>query len=492
MKSNDFINLIKDFITEDISFPCEETLTRITADSREVEKGTVFFCLKGINSDGHKYIDMALEKGAAIVIGERDIERVNYLRVESVRKVLELVSPVFYDFPDNKMKMIGITGTNGKTSTALIIENTIKSKYNCGVIGTLGYKYSGLVFDAPNTTPQNWKWYSLLNEMVKSGVNIVVSEVSSHSLEEKRIENTLFDVAVFTNLTRDHLDFHKTVEKYYQAKKKLFSEHLKETGTIIINYDDFYGKRLYNELCTTKKIIRISMIEQKAEIFIEVVETGVNGSSININYEGRSRLIKIPLTGRHNIYNTVSAFAVSSIIAGVEYSFSAIEKRIVVPGRLEQVGTEPIFIDYAHTPDALENVLNTIRELNTFRKIITVFGAGGDRDRGKRPLMGSVASKLSDIVILTDDNPRTEEPEIIIGEILAGCNSENSVIEIINDRTKAIRKAIDMKEADDVILIAGKGAENYQITKEGKRFFSDKEEVEKYLLELQNVHNNFI
>ncbi|HNW81278.1 MAG TPA: UDP-N-acetylmuramoyl-L-alanyl-D-glutamate--2,6-diaminopimelate ligase [bacterium] len=490
MRTNDFLKIAGPFILTAVNGDLPSDLMNITADSREVKPGTVFFCLRGHNSDGHKYISSAVEKGASIVVGEDEVDASGYLRVSSVEKFLKAVSPLFYDHPEKKMKMIAVTGTNGKTSTTYIIENILKGKFSCGVTGTLGYRYPGRVIDAANTTPQNWKWYSLLNEMQNAGVEVVISEVSSHAIEEERIETTKFDIAVFTNLTMDHLDFHKDLENYFKAKKKLFTKHLKDNGTAIINIDDEYGLRLNRELPDNIRKISISTMNVNADLYIEIKDTGIDGSSVIFKYGNARHGVHIPLAGRFNIYNTASGFIAAMIVAGSEYSLKEVSKKIIVPGRLEKVGSNPVYIDYAHTPDALENVLSTLKGLNSKGRIITVFGAGGDRDRGKRPVMGEIVSKLSDIVIITDDNPRTEDPETIINEILSGCNSGNKVIEVIHDRKTAIRRAIDVRNGLDVILIAGKGAENYQITKEGKRFFSDKEEVEKYLEELQHVHNN--
>ncbi len=490
MKTTDLIKIISSFVESDVSFADERELSRITADSREVDQNTLFFCIKGSKADGHDFAEQVIKKNAGLVVGEKDLKIERYVRVNSVKKVLKLISPLFYNYPDRRMKMVAVTGTNGKTSITFMIENMLEGIFRCGVIGTLGYRYGGQTVEAPNTTPLNWKWYSLLNEMEKVSTQVVISEVSSHAIEEERIEKTLFDVAVFTNLTRDHLDFHGDIENYFQAKKKLFTKHLKKGATAVINYDDNYGKRLYEEINDSVKCIRISMSCPDAELGVSIKKLDSSGSTVNILFKGVEKTVKIPLLGKHNIYNALCAFGVCSVLAGHEQAFEFIEKRVSVPGRLEQIGGESIFVDYAHSPDALENILKTVRELKIFRKIITVFGAGGDRDRGKRPLMGEVASRYSDIVILTDDNPRSEDPENIIRDILAGCNSFNSVIEVISDRSAAIRKAVFIKTEEDVLIVAGKGAENYQITHEGKRFFSDREEIEKYLKELHDVHNS--
>ena len=479
MKTTDFIDAISKWTLEARVSEKSCELQKITADSREVMPGSVFFCVKGLNSDGHDFIDAAFEKGAALVVGEKECRTENYIRVGSVKQVLEAVLPVFYGEPDKKMKMIGVTGTNGKTSTTFILENVLQDDMSCGVIGTLNYKYAGKLIPAQNTTPLNWKWYSLLDDMQKSGVDAVISEVSSHALQENRIEKTKFDVAIFTNLTRDHLDFHKTFENYYQAKKKLFSEHLKSGGTAVINIDDEAGKRLSEELSDVRQI-RISEKDNSAELFIKTEKISDDGSEVVFTLDGISRKVKIPLVGNFNIYNTAGAFAAASQVIGIEKAFKRIENNVSVPGRLEKVGKHAVYIDYAHTPDAMENVLVTLRKLGIYEKIIIVFGAGGDRDRGKRPIMGETACRFADKIIVTDDNPRTEDPKKIIADILAGC-PEDADVTVINDRAEAIRKAVEIKGEKDVVLIAGKGAENYQITKAGKKFFSDRLEAEKSL-----------
>lgn len=479
MKTIDFVDFISKFTLGSPVTDKDRELVKITADSREVAPGSVFFCIKGLNSDGHDFIEAAFEKGAALVIGEKERDGKNYIRVNSVKEVLKAVLPVFYDEPDKKMKMIGVTGTNGKTSTTFILENMLQDDMSCGVIGTLNYKYAGKLIPAQNTTPLNWKWYSLLDDMRKSGVEAVISEVSSHALAENRIEKTMFDAAIFTNLTRDHLDFHKTFENYYQAKKKLFSEHLKSGGTAVINIDDEAGKRLSEELSGVRQI-RISEKDKSAELFMKIDRISDCGSEVVFTFSGLSKKVKIPLVGNFNIYNTAGAFAAAALFIGAEKAFERIENNVSVPGRLEKVGKHAVYIDYAHTPDAMENVLVTLRKLGIYEKIIIVFGAGGDRDSGKRPIMGETACRFADKIIVTDDNPRTEDPEKIIADILAGC-PEDADVTVINDRAEAIRKAVEIKGKNDVVLIAGKGAENYQITKGGKKFFSDRLEAEKSL-----------
>ena len=486
MKKSEFVSKIAPFILENGLTDTEnQDLLKITADSRDVQEGSIFFCEKGSNVDGHDFISKALEKGAYIVVGEKSIDSNRYIKVSSVKKVLSFILPEFYKLPDRKMKTIGITGTNGKTSISLLVERFLKDCFSCGITGTLGYRYAGREINAANTTPVNWKWYDLLNDMTRNGVELLISEVSSHALSENRIESTAFDVAVFTNLSRDHLDFHKDIEDYYQAKKKLFTVHLKEGAVAVVNVDDNYGKRLYGEIFAKVRTIRISENDRNAEMKFRVLNSSSAGSVVLI--ENKDREVRIPLVGRFNIYNMLSAFAVAEELIGKD-AYKAVSKGIVIPGRLEKIGNSSVFVDYAHTPDALENVLRTLNEISDNR-VITVFGAGGDRDRGKRSEMGRIVTEYSRISIITDDNPRTEDPDRIVEDIFQGCNTHRSVVEIIRDRSAAIKRAIELAEKGDLVLVAGKGAENYQITGDGKRYFSDKEEIEKYIGELHNVYN---
>ena len=485
MKKSEFLRKISDFVEKGLKSDHDTELLKITADSRDVEKGTVFFCEKGINADGHDFIDIALEKGAKLIVGEKKIKNDRYVRVSSVKKTLKTILPEFYDYPDRKIKMIAVTGTNGKTSISLMLENILKDQFKCGVTGTLGYSFGKKAIPASNTTPVNWKWYDLLNEMRLSGVELLISEVSSHALSEERIEKTCFDVAVFTNLSRDHLDFHKDIEDYYLAKKKLFTEHLKEDALAVINIDDPYGKRLYSEICQSVRTCRISEVDSSAQMKFKILNSDSLGSKVLL--EAQNLVIWVPLVGKYNVYN-----ALCSVGAAWEFTKQGpgdrLLKNIVIPGRLEKIGESNIFVDYAHTPNALENVLITLNEI-TANGVITVFGAGGDRDSGKRSEMGQVVTKYSKISIITDDNPRTEDPDRIVDDILKGCNTQKSVVKVIRDRSTAIKKAIQLSEEGDLVLVAGKGAENYQITGEGKKYFSDKDEVEKYIRELRNVHN---
>jgi len=486
MKKSELLRKISNFVEKGLKSDQDTELLKITADSRDVKEGTVFFCEKGKSSDGHDFIDMALEKGAELIVGEKNIKNDRYVRVSSVKKALKTILPQFYDYPDRSMKTIAVTGTNGKTSISLMLESILREQFNCGVTGTLGYSFGNKTIPASNTTPVNWKWYDLLDEMRTTGVELLISEVSSHALSEERIEKTSFDVAIFTNLSRDHLDFHKDIEDYYLAKKKLFTEHLKEDALAVINIDDPYGKRLYSEISQSVRTCRISEFDNSAEMKFKILNSDSLGSKVLL--EAQNLVIKIPLAGKYNVYNALCSIGASWEFVEKGSVDDSLLKNIVIPGRLEKIGESNIFVDYAHTPDALENVLITLNEI-TGNGVITVFGAGGDRDSGKRSEMGRVVTKYSKISIITDDNPRTEDPDRIVEDILKGCNTQRSVVKVIRDRSTAIKKAIELSEEGDLILVAGKGAENYQITNKGKIYFSDKDEVEKYIRELHNVYN---
>ncbi len=480
MKLNKFIKLISKYIISEKVVLKDVVLTNITADSREALLGSVFFCIRGENADGHDFVDQAFKNGAFLAVGENSVDRENYIRVESALSVLKEVSAIFYDNPQNKLKMIGVTGTNGKTTITHMIESGLENRLKCGVIGTLGYKFSDKVLEARNTTPFIWKWYELLNKMVLDKFEVVVSEISSHGLEQERVAGTKFDVAVFTNLSRDHMDYHFDMESYYRAKKKLFEEHLKEEGVAVINVDDIYGERLYSELSDKANKVAVSLKKKGVDLYVDVKEQTLNGSVVIFKYKDKSLKKLIPMAGRFNVYNAACSIMACERFTGFELSVANICKKISVPGRMEEIKNESVYIDYAHTPDALENILSTIKEVAGSGRIIVVFGAGGNRDKGKRPEMGRVVCKYADIVFITDDNPRNEDPSAIVTDIKSGCSQHLCDIHVIHDRSEAIKKAIDLKRRDDVVIIAGKGAENYQITKHGKKFFSDKLEVEKY------------
>jgi UDP-N-acetylmuramoyl-L-alanyl-D-glutamate--2,6-diaminopimelate ligase len=483
----------------------EKDVAGIAYDSRKVGEGYIFVAIKGEKYDGHDYVKDARERGAAVVVAERELSDTGdcYILVEDGRKALACISNNFYERPSESLTLIGITGTNGKTTTTYILKSVLESwGRNVGLIGTIQYIIKDRVCPAPHTTPEAPEFQDLLRQMLLSGCSHVVSEVSSHALAQYRVDGTVFDTAVFTNLTRDHLDFHKTMEDYYRAKERLFSELLGRNGTAVINLDDPYGKRLEAGLRRLRPNLKILTygLEAGADIIASELRNSFEGLRFNISYLGRSYDVSSPLTGMPNTYNIISSIG-ASISLGVPWQIilDGIEKAEYVAGRFERVDAGQEFlciIDYAHTEDALERLILASRELLSSRsqlamrrqedrgfsstarslsRIITVFGCGGDRDRGKRPGMGAVATRLSDFVILTTDNPRSEDAINIIRDIEGGAVSKNYLIE--PDRKKAIVKAVGMAEMCDIVLIAGKGHEDYQEIKGVRYPFSDRDVV---------------
>jgi UDP-N-acetylmuramoyl-L-alanyl-D-glutamate--2,6-diaminopimelate ligase len=487
MKVSEFLELLFPFGILEIKSCDEREIEKITVDSREVDSKSVFFCIKGEKFDGHDFIDSASENGAVLIVGEKNIKKDNYIQVRSSLKILLDISSVFYGNPQKDLKLIGITGTNGKTTVSYLIDNGFRDNFSTAVIGTLGYKIGENNFPGVNTTPFVWKWYELLAKIRSENVGIVISEVSSHGLDQKRIEGTEFDVGVFTNLSRDHLDYHKNLEDYYQAKKKLFTVHLKKEGRAVVNIDCPYGKRLYSELPEYLEKVSVSLQDKKADLFIVIKKESSVGTEAIFYYEKDEKEILINMIGRFNVYNAGCAVMAVEKFLDFEKAAEKVCGKIVVPGRMEMVGESSVFVDYAHTPDALFNILSSVKESVGNGKIIVVFGAGGDRDRGKRAEMGRVVCQLANIAIITDDNPRTENPKEIVGEILNGFIDGKCEKRVIHDRRKAIDYAVRTMKKEDVVIIAGKGAENYQIIGNEKFRFSDKEEVEKTFRELKNV-----
>ena len=476
----------------------------ITYDSRAVKDGYLFVAIKGEKSDGHNFIEKAIQKGASAVVYEIEhptipavIERyplMSWIGVNDCRDALAAMSNTFYGKPSEKIAVIGITGTNGKTTTSFLIKSILeKWSRGVGLIGTINYMIKDKCFEAPHTTPEASDFQGLLREMVDKGCDYAVAEVSSHALAQKRTDYTQFRIAVFTNLTGDHLDFHGTMEGYFASKLRLFTELLIDGGTAVINLDDPYGKRLSELLNHVRPSIRqitFSLADKDAEVLATGIVLGFRGTSFSIRTKNPISEMKLlsPMVGRTSLYNVLSAVCASlplGVPAGV------IEKGIVavemVKGRFEHVDLGQSFlaiIDYAHTHDALEMLLETSRQLHHVclssgnerdapsGKVITVFGCGGDRDKGKRPKMGRIASELSDFVIVTSDNPRSENPATIIKDIEAGIEKDNYIV--IPDRRTAIRMAALLASPGDIVIIAGKGHEDYQEIAGVRQPFSDR------------------
>ena len=491
----------------------DRNIGSIHYDSRSVTPGGLFVAIPGHRCDGHTYIAEAIERGAVAVVTEKEWSgppSVSVAQVENARFGLAACSSVFYGEPFRELCMVGITGTNGKTTTAYLVESILTaSGYEVGVMGTINCRFGGHHFASPVTTPESLDLMKLLREMVDNGVSHAVLEVSSHALDLQRVAFCEFDVGVFTNLSRDHLDYHKDMETYWRCKRELFVSRLgvgskRHHATAVINWDDPKGKTLYDDVTVSRLRFGLS---DTCEVQARNTELGIDGVSGGVQTPSGDFDFASSLVGNHNIYNILSATGVA-IALGV--SMETIQQGIAdlpgVPGRLEQVPNESgfsVFVDYAHTPDALENVLSVLRTLTSGR-LITVFGCGGDRDRDKRPLMGAVAGRLSDLVVLTSDNPRTESPGDILADIVRGTvttqpqayeadelgngfSASGYVVE--PDRRKAITLGLDVAGHGDTVIIAGKGHEPYQIVGETTIPFDDKVEANAALQQLGAVAN---
>ncbi|MDR3112447.1 MAG: UDP-N-acetylmuramoyl-L-alanyl-D-glutamate--2,6-diaminopimelate ligase [Elusimicrobiota bacterium] len=463
----------------------------LSYDSRKTDKGFLFFALSGHNTDGKKYVDEVRLKGAAAVVVEREIQNclMPQIVAKNIKSFMAYCAAKFYDNPDKHLTIIAITGTNGKTTISYLVESILKnSKVDCGVIGTINYRYKNKIMSADNTTPQSLDIYKFMRELCNEKIKYLIMEVSSHSLMLERVKGIEFDCAVWTNLTQDHLDFHKNMENYFLAKSLLFTE-LKVTNKgnkkyAVINADDKYGKKLLKfNICAN--FVLYSIKDNKAAFKAENVKILKDRTKFNLIFENKNEEVILGLVGIHNIYNVLAAFSAAfSVGIPFEKCLEGLRNLKQVPGRLEKVDIGnlefQIVVDYAHTEDALKNVLTALRELKP-KKLITVFGCGGDRDRMKRALMGKAATKMSDFVFVTSDNPRTEDPETIILDIEFGIKKiEKSNYKVIVDREMAIKEAVDLATKNDIVLIAGKGHENYQIIGKEKIHFDDTEVARKY------------
>ncbi len=450
-------------------------ITDVCYDSRKVKKGSLFVAVRGFKSDGHEFIGKALSSGAAVVAGEDDLGEENYIKVASSRKFLAQASANFFENPADKMKIVGITGTNGKTTTSYLIKQILELKgKKCGLIGTNQILIGDEAIDSERTTPESRELHELFGKMYKKGAEYVVMEVSSHSLELDRVYGIEFEVGVFTNLTQDHLDFHETMDNYARAKSKLFEISRKS----VINLDDEYAAVMLEK---AKNTITYA-IDKKADFVAENIRLRERGIIFDGKYNGEERMLRLGIPGRFSVYNALSA---SGAALALGLSMEDVEKGLViargVKGRLEVVPTltdYTVIIDYAHTPDGLENVIRAVKGFAKGR-VITLFGCGGDRDNKKRPIMGAIAESLSDYVIVTSDNPRSENPASIMDEIMAGMKNDNHTA--IESRRDAINYALGFARAGDVVILAGKGHETYQIFKDGTIHFDEREIVKECL-----------
>lgn len=456
----------------------------ITSNSKEVMPGYVFFCIKGTRHDGHEFAREALVRKAAAVVCEKRItlpEDVPVIYVSSSRRAYAMAASAMYGFPSRFFKLAGVTGTNGKTTTAFMLESIFRAAgYRTGLIGTVINKINGRNIPVRHTTPDPAELQSLFKAMKDSGVQMAAMEVSSHAIDQQRIAGTSFDVLVFTNLSQDHLDYHGSLEEYAKVKKSLFLENPRLPW--VVNIDDELGKTLFEAGKKLGAEVLTYGFSDRAVIRAQSIQTGIDGINFKLNFKDKIMgEVALPLTGRFNVYNALAAFG-AAYLFGIDFDIyvRGIAEMEKVPGRFEVIkSSEPFYVvvDYAHTPDGLEKVADSCLELLQGKgRLITVFGCGGDRDRDKRPKMGRIAAERSELVILTSDNPRSEDPERIIEDILAGIPEQhiNKVIVEV-DRRKAIFKAVEAAAPGDIILIAGKGHETYQIFKDRTIHFDDHE-----------------
>ncbi|MDR0401722.1 MAG: UDP-N-acetylmuramoyl-L-alanyl-D-glutamate--2,6-diaminopimelate ligase [Endomicrobium sp.] len=470
-------------------------ISGVSYDSRKINKNYVFFSIKIKNDiDRIKYIKDAISSGASTIVTDTvyNIDNITQIIVKNISRFMSSFCAKFYNHPDKKLNVIGITGTNGKTTITYMLESIFtNSNINCGVIGTINYRYKNKIIESNNTTPQSLDIYKIMNDMINNDVKYIIIEVSSHALALDRVYGINFDMAIFTNLTQDHLDFHKNKSSYFKAKlilfKKLgiyFKKNIRKCA--IINIDDTYGKKILKTKINAE-IKSYSTIEDSNASFIakNIIVTNKK-SMFDLFFNKKKIKIKINQIGLHNIYNAIAGF-VTALCVGIptEKIVIGLNKLKYIPGRFEKIDTNEIgfdvIIDYAHTDDAIKNTLQVINNLK-FKKIITIFGCGGNRDKKKRSLMGETVSKMSDFIFVTSDNPREEDPYQIILDIETGIKKTNkNNYNITINREIAIKNAIMMAEKGDVILIAGKGHENYQIIGTKKISFSDAEMAKKYI-----------
>ena len=461
-------------------------VSSIVADSRSAVAGSLFVAISGNRQDGTMFIPDAVQRGAkAVVLSDQAFKQIDssavkatFVLVPDVRNAASDLAGKFFEYPSKGMRVAGVTGTNGKTTTAFLIQHICDTEMlRCGLIGTVHYKVGERTIPALRTTPDAVEIQGLLAQMRDAGCKTVAMEVSSHAIHQSRVRGIDFDAAVFTNLTQDHLDYHKTMEDYFEAKSSLLvslgSQRFKP-GTAVVNIDDRYGAQLAGRL--EREGVSLITFGQgsRADFRASAIRTEFNGSSFQLDALGKSWLVRLPLIGKFNVMNALASLAAAHLL-GVDLRAAvlALATAPCVPGRLEAVPGRRafrVFVDYAHTDDALRNVLQTLRGLNP-RRIITVFGCGGDRDRAKRPLMGAAAAELSDWSIVTSDNPRSETPESIAEEIVSGMRGAS--MEVILDRKEAIHRAVQMAKEQDIVLIAGKGHETTQVIGSRMEPFSD-------------------
>lgn len=505
MRFSDLIESINNPL--EISGNTAVEITGLHYDSRSVKPGGLFFALRGVAADGHGFIENAVKSGAcAIVLEDPDFAPAGtaFVQVADARVAMSMMAAAFYGYPTAALPLIGITGTNGKTTTTYLIESILaQGGKPAAVLGTINYRFGDKTFSAPHTTPESVELQRTLRELVDLGAQSVVMEVSSHALDQHRVDGCAFDIGVFTNLTRDHLDYHKDMQSYLESKRRFFMELLvpdreKPNRCAIVNIDDPLGATMARS--APCHVLTFGLVADARITALDVLfsTSGISGklSTPKGDIEFTSRLL-----GRFNLYNILAAVSVGvAMDLSLESIRAGIEEHGKVSGRLESVDNDlgmTVLVDYAHTGDALENVLKTVLEIAKAR-IITVFGCGGDRDRGKRPIMGEIAGRYSDLSIITSDNPRSEDPAVIIEEIRSGMiplglkeyipeqlgSFPEKGFTAVKSRREAIRLAISLARPGDIVLIAGKGHEDYQIIGSQRLHFDDREEAAAAMREL--------
>ncbi len=479
-------NLLENVAVVECTADWETEITQVAYDSRRVTEGSLFVAISGFASDGNRFIPMAVEKGAQVVVTAKKPEQeVPYVLVESDRLALALIGANFYGHPAKDMTLIGVTGTNGKTSVTMLLQQVLEKTVGAkvGLIGTMENRIGDLVIPTERTTPESFELQGLFDRMRSAGCTHVVMEVSSHAIALERVGGVHFDVAAFTNLTEDHLDFHRTMECYCDTKAELFTR----CDRAVANQDDEWFDRVTAK--ATCPIVTTS-VSGTGNLRAEKLELHADGISFMAVTDGEAVAVTLPIPGKFTVYNALTVLGIGQVLGiSLEAAAKALKDATGVRGRVEVVPTPgkdfTVLVDYAHTPDGLENVLSSVRGFCKGR-LIAVFGCGGDRDPIKRPIMGRIGVELSDIAVITSDNPRTEDPMAIIEDIRKGVSESMGSFVVIENRKKAIAYAMDIAEKHDIIVLAGKGHETYQEICGVKYHLDEREVVAEHLSEMRN------
>ena len=475
--------LLKEFQT--VNYDENVEITGLSYNSLTTKQGDMFICIRGEASDGHKYAANAIEKGAVALFCEEKLNiNVPQIIVKDTKRTMAEISAAFYNEPSKELNLVGVTGTNGKTTVTHLIQRIMEeNSEKCAIIGTLGYRLSSNseYKEAKHTTPQPPELQHDFRLMADNGIKNVIMEVSSHSLEQRRVGSCDFDGAVFTNLTQDHLDYHITMRNYFKAKAILF-ENLKKGSFAVINADDEHAKDFLGVIPDGVNVLTYG-VKNSADVRAKDIDFSIDGAKFTVEFCAKTEKLNLHLNGMFSVYNALAAFT-AALSMKIDYKtiIKALETTKSVAGRFEIVSKKPlVIVDYAHTPDGLENVLKAARELTPkTSELICLFGCGGDRDTTKRPKMGKIADELSDKVVVTSDNPRSEDPQLIISDIMTGIKTvDTQRIFVEPDRRNAIKFLKNISNPEDVIVIAGKGHEDYQILKNETIHFDDREEAKK-------------